>query len=147
MIEAAYPGRRDGDIQIVTLDKWWSFDHRLALFPSYMYGDGDDDLLTRARTIHEALYSMANDMHMRLGDTTRQYEWPDVDTCATPFNIVMTREWMLLVPRSQECVHGISINGMGFAGSIAVVDDDGFQYVRDAGLPSVLQVVAVNTCK
>ncbi|NET50188.1 MAG: phosphorylase, partial [Merismopedia sp. SIO2A8] len=40
------------------------------------------------------------------------------DTRAShPYNLLVTRRWMLLVPRKQEHTHSISINSLGFAGS------------------------------
>jgi len=37
-----------------------------------------------------------------------------------PYCLVVTRQWMLLVPRSQEFYHDISINSLGFAGCLLV---------------------------
>ncbi|WP_322106396.1 phosphorylase [Paraburkholderia sp. J41] len=39
-----------------------------------------------------------------------------------PYNLLVTRRWMLVVPRSAERVEGISINSLGFAGSFFVRD-------------------------
>ncbi|MEB3292277.1 MAG: DUF4922 domain-containing protein [Synechococcales bacterium] len=36
------------------------------------------------------------------------------------YNLLMTRHWMLLVPRAQEGWQGISINSLGFAGALLV---------------------------
>jgi len=37
-----------------------------------------------------------------------------------PYCLVVTRQWMLLVPRSQEFYHEISVNSLGFAGCLLV---------------------------
>jgi ATP adenylyltransferase len=39
---------------------------------------------------------------------------------STPYNLLMTRRWMLLVPRTAESYEGISINSLGFVGSLFV---------------------------
>ncbi len=39
---------------------------------------------------------------------------------SAPYNLLMTRDWMLLVPRLREHAEGISINALGFAGSLFV---------------------------
>ncbi|WP_430227549.1 ATP adenylyltransferase family protein [Paraburkholderia tropica] len=39
-----------------------------------------------------------------------------------PYNLLVTRRGMLVVPRTQECVDGMSINALGFAGSLFVRD-------------------------
>ena len=37
---------------------------------------------------------------------------------AAPYNLLVTRRWMLLVPRTREFFETISINALGFAGSL-----------------------------
>jgi sulfate adenylyltransferase (ADP) / ATP adenylyltransferase len=39
-----------------------------------------------------------------------------------PYNLLVTRRWMLVAPRSAEYVDGISVNALGFAGSFFVRD-------------------------
>src|SRR5512135_2083822 len=34
---------------------------------------------------------------------------------SAPYNLLLTRRWMLLVPRRRECVESISVNALGFA--------------------------------
>jgi ATP adenylyltransferase len=40
-----------------------------------------------------------------------------------PYNLLATRRWMLAVPRVQEHFAGVSVNALGFAGSLFVQDD------------------------
>jgi ATP adenylyltransferase len=37
-----------------------------------------------------------------------------------PYNLLLSRRWMLTVPRSNECFEGISLNALAFAGSLLV---------------------------
>jgi ATP adenylyltransferase len=60
-----------------------------------------------------------------------------------PYNLVITRKWMFLVPRSQECFDSISINALGFAGALLVKSKEEMQKVKQAGPLSILQQVAV----
>ena len=62
---------------------------------------------------------------------------------SAPYNLLITREWMLLVPRSSERCAGISINALGFAGSLFVKDDAQLAFVRGTGPMSVLRAVAI----
>ena len=55
-----------------------------------------------------------------------------------PYNLLVTREWMMAVPRSREHFEGISINAIGFAGSLLVQDDSELQQVRRTGPMAVL---------
>lgn len=49
----------------------------------------------------------------------------------TPYNFLMTRNWMLLVPRKQETFQSIGINSLGFAGALLVKNQEELQLVKD----------------
>ena len=46
-------------------------------------------------------------------------DWKQIDG-TVPYNLLVTREWMLMVPRRSESFHAISLNAMAFAGSFFV---------------------------
>lgn len=52
---------------------------------------------------------------------------------STPYNMLLTGDWMLIVPRAREHVAGISINALGFAGSLFVKSAEELQRLRDVG--------------
>jgi ATP adenylyltransferase len=58
-----------------------------------------------------------------------------------PYNLLVTRKWMLLVPRSKECFEGISINALGFAGALLVRDKQQLATLRRFGPVAALQHV------
>lgn len=58
------------------------------------------------------------------------------------YNLLATRHWMLLVPRSQECFEAISVNALGFAGSLFVRNQAQMQHLTQIGPMRVLQQVA-----
>ena len=60
-----------------------------------------------------------------------------------PYNLLVTRGWMLLVPRTQEHFGTISVNALGFAGSLFVRDEAEMDALRAAGPMSALRAVAV----
>ncbi len=60
-----------------------------------------------------------------------------------PYNLLATREWMLIVPRSQEEFRGISINSLGFAGALLVRNTEQMQLLKEISPMTVLQNVAV----
>jgi ATP adenylyltransferase len=62
---------------------------------------------------------------------------------SAPYNLLVTRRWMLLVPRHSECVEGISVNALGFAGSLFVRDEAQLEVVKRLGPMSLLQRVAL----
>ena len=62
-----------------------------------------------------------------------------------PYNLLVTRRWMLAVPRSRERFGTISINALGFAGSLFVRDADELQDLREAGPMRALKAVSMAT--
>ena len=58
------------------------------------------------------------------------------------YNFLATRNWMLIVPRSQESFQNISINSLGFAGSLFVRDRTSFDLLKELTPITVLQNVA-----
>jgi len=59
-----------------------------------------------------------------------------------PYNLLMTREFLMVVPRRNECVEGMSINAMGFMGSIFVRDHAQLERLRTYGIVNALQHAA-----
>ena len=57
------------------------------------------------------------------------------------YNLLVTREWMLLVPRSTERFEGLMTNGLGFAGDFLVRDESDLAALRRVGPMRVLRGV------
>ena len=62
---------------------------------------------------------------------------------AGPYNLVGTRRWMLLVPRSREHFDSVSVNSLGYAGSMFVRDEVQRGVLKRAGPMAVLKAVAL----
>lgn len=60
---------------------------------------------------------------------------------SAPYNLLVTREWLLLVPRCQEGEAGIAINALGFAGSLFVRDQAQWALLQRQGPMAVLRAV------
>jgi ATP adenylyltransferase len=58
-----------------------------------------------------------------------------------PYNQLMTRRWMLVAPRLQECFEGISVNALGFVGAFLVKDRSQLATLRRSGPMAALQHV------
>lgn len=58
-----------------------------------------------------------------------------------PYNLLVTREWMLLVPRSRDEFEGASINSLGYAGALLVKNPHQLDAVRRVGPMGVLAQV------
>jgi ATP adenylyltransferase len=61
-----------------------------------------------------------------------------------PYNLLVTRQWIFLVPRSTECFEGISVNALGFAGGFLVKDEPQLRVLKTFGPMTALQRVAIS---
>jgi sulfate adenylyltransferase (ADP) / ATP adenylyltransferase len=58
------------------------------------------------------------------------------------YNLLITREWMLIVPRKQEEFEAISVNSLGFAGALLVKNQQQKQLLKDITPINLLSNVA-----
>lgn len=59
-----------------------------------------------------------------------------------PYCLLITREWMLIIPRTREFFDSISINSLGFAGAFLVRDKIQMELLKKVGPMKALQEVA-----
>lgn len=60
------------------------------------------------------------------------------------YNLLATREWMLIVPRSQEHFESISVNSLGFAGTLLVRNAAEMEILKAQGPMTILKNVAIS---
>ena len=65
----------------------------------------------------------------------------DAEGVPGPYNLLMTREWLMVIPRSQGRYEGLSVNALGFAGMLLVKDKDTCLKLRTATPSAVLKAV------
>jgi ATP adenylyltransferase len=61
-----------------------------------------------------------------------------------PYNLLVTREWLLIVPRSQEQFASISVNSLGFAGTLFVRDQAQLEQLQAIEPLTLLKAVGVS---
>jgi ATP adenylyltransferase len=61
----------------------------------------------------------------------------------TPYNLLVTRRWLLVVPRSRECFGSISLNALAFGGALFVRDEADLRVLLAAGPMTALGEVGV----
>ncbi len=76
------------------------------------------------------------------GNTTDEPAMPKAQSALGAYNLLMTREWLLVVPRRQEMFEGIAINAVGFAGAILVRNEQQLQTLKMHGPLRVLKEVS-----
>ncbi|MRI34060.1 phosphorylase [Endozoicomonas sp. OPT23] len=70
-----------------------------------------------------------------------QLDLLDFDGQPGPYNLLMTEEWLMIVPRTKGRFEGISVNSLGFVGLLLVKDQEACQKLRDASPSRVLKTV------
>ncbi len=58
------------------------------------------------------------------------------------YNLLATREWMLIIPRSRESFESIPVNSLGFAGTLFVRNEQQLKLLKECGPMTVLRNVA-----
>jgi ATP adenylyltransferase len=69
--------------------------------------------------------------------------WLSCSPPADSYNLLVTRDWMLVVPRSVEKYRSISVNSLGFAGSLLARNEEELGMIREVGPLNILSAVAV----
>jgi ATP adenylyltransferase len=64
-----------------------------------------------------------------------------LDASGRPYNVLVTHRWMMFVPRAREHFESVSVNALGFAGSLFVRNERELQLVKRTGPMNVLCVV------
>ena len=57
------------------------------------------------------------------------------------YNILLSRSWLAVIRRSQEGVHGFSVNALGFAGCLLSTDGANLDWLKKAGPDELLRAV------
>ena len=116
------------------------FDKGLAVIPGLPFRHGfgvfSPDLSNSVEEFAEVAYHLYRRMLNEVGlnplsdlETERQ---------SGPYNLLFTREWMLLVPRSREFFGPVSINALGFAGALLAKNQQEKELLLEQGGMGVL---------
>ncbi|MGI0481586.1 ATP adenylyltransferase family protein [Geminocystis sp. CENA526] len=61
------------------------------------------------------------------------------------YNLLITKEWIMMIPRSQEKLNSISINSLGFAGGFLVKNEEQLNLIKNSNLLEILAQVAIKS--
>ena len=107
------------------------FPHRITGLPPGLFEAPGEASALCFRLYRDMLIELGHEPQERDG---REYQ-------SAPYNLLLTRRWLMLVPRTSEFFGEISINAMGFAGSLFVMDEEGMEAIRRVGPVAILQAV------
>ncbi len=94
-----------------------------------------DSPLAAAKVMLDCYYSLLETVGLSID--------PDNSLQLGAYNLLATRNWMLLVPRKQEAFASISINSLGFAGSLFVRDRTSLELLQELSPMAILNGVSV----
>ncbi|WP_017662603.1 ATP adenylyltransferase family protein [Baaleninema simplex] len=90
---------------------------------------------TDAETVLQTYYRLLNAVNLLDGEPTTERQ-------TKPYNLLATREWMMVVPRVRDRFEGISVNALGFAGALLVRDETQLQQLKNSKPLEILAHVA-----
>jgi len=56
-----------------------------------------------------------------------------------PYNLLITNKWIAIIKRSNDHIHGFSINALGFAGYLLVTEKSDIYYLKEFGPEKLLE--------
>ncbi|HEY5998322.1 MAG TPA: phosphorylase [bacterium] len=101
-------------------------------------GDGGGDPGARARAAWQTYRALLADVGLRAPSGGDAPEMQD-----GPYCLLVTREWMLVVPRSREHFRSVSINSLGYAGALLVRTEEELAILRQVGPLAALRETAL----
>jgi ATP adenylyltransferase len=94
-----------------------------------------------------AAAASAHDVYRRMLDALfpapEDAAWKREHCQPAPYNLLITRRWMLLVPRVADEFASIPVNALGYAGSFFIWSDDQWDALRSHGPMTILAAVAL----
>jgi sulfate adenylyltransferase (ADP) / ATP adenylyltransferase len=116
------------------------FQDSIATIPElpflHAFAPTDPDWLKSPLTAAEATLEKYHNLLRAVGIDVVNGNKPSI-----AYNFLATREWMLIVPRSQEHFASISVNSLGFAGTMLVRNNEQMQILKDIGPMTILKNV------
>lgn len=131
----------------------WPGEPRLPVEPALAVDVLDDQPSVRTWPYQYAavrLEDWGDDVRAAGGELARRYrallaalgiERLDADRLLAPYNLLATRRWMLLTPRTQAEIDGIPVNALGFGGSLLARTEAQLAHLRALGPLTVLHRV------
>lgn len=87
----------------------------------------------------QQLEAVFNDLLARCWESVPSSALTDGDVMS--YNVLLTTDFMALAPRCSEHAGPLSVNSLGFSGTILVKDEEGIAYIKEKGPSAVLSAV------
>ena len=110
----------------------FEFIHRLYWFEEFK------NIRSAANETYKVYRNMLEELRLRVETVENEQR------IIQPYNLLVSREWMMMVPRSIEKFHDVSINALGYAGSLFVRKEQQIEAIKKYGPLRALQSVSLN---
>ena len=119
------------------------FSNSLGTIPSFPFKNAIanldltsfDNSVTAAKVMLDCYYTLLENVGFTLDKNSNKQPGS--------YNFLATKNWMLVIPRTQESSHGISVNSLGFAGSLFVKSEAAFELLKEITPIKLLSEVSV----
>ncbi len=137
-------GEKGPGVPMETLFENARFDEELAVIPGLPFRHAFGTFLPDKPNHMADFASAANHLYRRILQKVglNALNDPETEKQSGPYNLLFTREWMLLVPRTREFFGPISINALGFAGALLVKNQQEKELLLEQGGMGVLRHTA-----
>jgi sulfate adenylyltransferase (ADP) / ATP adenylyltransferase len=108
------------------------FPHRVTL-TNYAPSATKNMFLELAENNCQSYYRLLNDLNVT----------PQADGLMPPHNMLMTRDYLWVIPRSQESHRGLAVNALGFTGSLLLKNKTQLKQFDEIGYLELLKAVAL----
>lgn len=113
-------------------------DRNVQSLPPFSFAHG-----IRRFSYSDVVNDMKEILYTAYTDLLRHFSMdPDAQSPIYPYNLIATRTWMMLVPRSQEFYGSISVNALGFVGGLLARTEHDRETIEQEGPLHILQRVS-----
>ncbi len=139
-----FPLSPEGErVPIESIVKLANFQGEIGLIPSFRFSHAltkiklntEQNPLQNALIMLETYHKLLEAINLPLSQ----------DKPGGDYNLLITREWMMIVKRSQASYESISVNSLGFAGALLVKNQEQMKRLKELGPLTILANVAHNS--
>lgn len=108
------------------------FVHAIARFEPHLIASPSE----AASVTLDIYFKLLESVNLPKGDNNQQ---------TGAYNLLATRDWIMVVPRSQEHFESISVNSLGFAGALLVRNQEQMQRLKECQPMNILKAVSISS--
>ncbi|GJQ15562.1 hypothetical protein GpartN1_g7353.t1 [Galdieria partita] len=126
------------------------FVHLVVSLQDLDWSNAEEDIHQKSKYLARTYYSLLNQLSSQLEHFPDEYgtvgmpskeERRRQESNPFPYNLIFTREWMYIVPRSLDEWQGIAVNALGMVGTLLVKNQESWSHLKSVGPLELLKKV------